>query len=141
MRALIFELRPESLQTEGLVAAIGKLVNALGARHQLKVKLEADEEPDVTLEVKESLYRIAQEAMNNIAKHARAEHVEIQLAKADGRLTLKISDDGMGFDTMQNYPGHLGMYTMRERAEKTGGAFNIESARNRGTRILVTVPV
>lgn len=141
MRALIFELRPESLQTEGLVAALGRLVNAMGARHSLQVRLEAGEEPNVTLEAKESLYRIAQEALNNIAKHARAEHVEIQLTHASGQLILKISDDGIGFDTAQSFPGHLGMHTMRERAEKAGGTFTIESAPHQGTRIWAAIPV
>lgn len=140
MRALIFELRPESLQTEGLVAALGKLVNALGARHQLEVTLEAEDEPDVSLEVKESLYRIAQEAMNNIAKHARAQHVNLQLKAESAELRLEISDDGAGFDTSQNFPGHLGLHTMRERAEKVGGTFAIESAPNAGARIQVMIP-
>lgn len=140
MRALIFELRPESLRTEGLVAALGKLVNALGARHQLEVRFEAGEEPDVAIEVKESLYRIAQEATNNIAKHARAAHVEVRLLDKDGKLTLNISDDGAGFDAGAEYPGHLGMHTMRERAEKVGGTFTITSAPNAGTRIQVTIP-
>jgi signal transduction histidine kinase len=141
MRALIFELRPESLQTEGLVAALGKLVNALGARHQLKVTLEAQAEPDVSLDVKESLYRIAQEALNNIVKHARAQHVYVQLKVEDGELMLEISDDGAGFDASQQFPGHLGMHTMRERAENAGGTFTIESAPNAGTRIQVTIPL
>lgn len=141
MRALIFELRPESLQTEGLVAAVGKLVNAVGARYQLKVQIEASEEPGVALEVKESLYRIAQEALNNIAKHARAQHVEIRLAQGNGQLILKISDDGIGFNTAQSFPGHLGLHSMRERAEKAGGIFAIESAPDQGARIQVTIPL
>lgn len=140
MRALIFELRPESLQTEGLVAALGKLVNALGARYQFKVQLEAGAEPDIPIEVKESLYRITQEALNNITKHAHAHHVNISLkAESDG-LALNISDDGAGFDMSQSFPGHLGLYTMRERAEKAGGTIALDSAPYAGTRILVRIP-
>jgi signal transduction histidine kinase len=141
MRALIFELRPESLRTEGLVAALVKLVNALGARYQLQVTIAAGDEPDVSIDVKESLYRITQEAMNNIAKHARAQRVDVKLAKENGNLILNISDDGAGFDTSAEFPGHLGMYTMRERAEKVGGTFTIESAPDKGTRIQVTIPL
>lgn len=141
MRALIFELRPESLQTEGLVTALGKLVNALGARYRLEVTLETGNEPDISIEPKESLYRIAQEAMNNIAKHARANHVDVKLIDANGQLLLSISDDGAGFDTSAGFPGHLGLHTMRERAEKVGGTFNIESAQNAGTRIQVMIPL
>lgn len=141
MRALIFELRPESLQSEGLVAALGKLINALGARNQLEVQFEAGGEPEVSLDVKESIYRITQEALNNISKHARAQSVEIKLRQENNELILDISDDGAGFDTSAEYPGHLGMHTMRERAEKVGGTFKIESAINHGTHISVEVPV
>lgn len=141
MRALIFELRPESLQTEGLVAALGKLVNALGARYQFKVQMEAGAEPDVPIDVKESLYRIAQEALNNIAKHARARQVSLQLKVESDAVMLEISDDGAGFDVTQNFPGHLGLHTMRERAEKAGGTFAIESAPNAGTRLQVKIPL
>ena len=141
MRALIFELRPESLRTEGLVAALEKLANALGARYQLKVRLEAMDEPATSLDVKESLYRIAQEALNNIAKHANARHVEVRLLKQDDQLVLSITDDGSGFDLTKNYPGHLGLHTMSERAEKLGGSLMIESAPHQGTHIRVKIPV
>jgi signal transduction histidine kinase len=141
MRALIFELRPESLETEGLVAALGKLVNALGARHQLEVRLDAGDEPDVSMDVKESLYRIAQEATNNIAKHAQAKHIEVRLMKGNEQLILMISDDGVGFDTNGEFPGHLGMHTMHERAEKAGGRLTIVSTANTGTQIQVMIPL
>jgi signal transduction histidine kinase len=141
MRALIFELRPESLQTEGLVAALRKLVNALGSRHQLEVQLEAETEPQIPFELKESIYRIVQEALNNIAKHAKASRVEVLLDERADELRVSISDNGKGFDPSQDFAGHLGLHTMRERAEKLGGTFSVESAPNRGSRIWVTIPV
>lgn len=141
MRALIFELRPESLQTEGLVAALGRLVNALGARHQLDVQMEAGDEPGIPIEAKESLYRIAQEALNNIAKHARARSIKIKLTTENDWMTLDISDDGIGFDTSQRFPGHLGLQTMSERVTQLGGTFTMESASNSGTRIQVMIPL
>jgi signal transduction histidine kinase len=140
MRALIFELRPESLRTEGLVAAIGKLVNALGTRHQLEVQMEAGEEPQIPLEAKESLYRITQEAINNIAKHARARLVKIKLGTEKDRLKLDITDDGVGFDTSQRFPGHLGLQTMSERVAQLGGTFTLESVPDQGTHIQVQIP-
>jgi signal transduction histidine kinase len=140
MRALLLALRPESLRTEGLVAALGKLADALGARYQLQVRLEAEGEPDVPLEVNESLYRIAQEALNNIARHAGAGRVDVRLASAAEGLSLQVADDGAGFDTSQQFPGHLGLHTMRERAEKAGGTFAIRSAPGSGTRIQVKIP-
>lgn len=141
MRALIFELRPESLQTDGLVATLQKLVNALGSRHQLKVQLEAGEEPEVSIELKEALYRIAQEAMNNIAKHANASEAEIKLQAEDGQLILAILDNGIGFDTNQKFPGHLGLQSMSERVARSGGKFTLESAPGHGTRIRVRIPL
>ena len=79
MRALIFELRPESLQNEGLVAALTKQSDALRARYKLDVVTHFNPEPDISLEAKEALYRITQEAMHNVAKHARATRIELIL--------------------------------------------------------------
>lgn len=140
MRALIFELRPESLQTEGLVAALTKQSDALRARHKLDVVTRFDPEPDIPLEAKEALYRIAQEAMHNVARHAHATRVELSLLNADGALTLEIRDNGKGFDPAQPYPGHLGLKSMPERAAQIGGAFRIESQPGAGTVVTVTVP-
>ncbi|ABU60253.1 histidine kinase [Roseiflexus castenholzii] len=140
MRALIFELRPESLQTEGLVAALTKQSDALRARHKLDVVTRFDPEPEISLEAKEALYRIAQEAMHNVARHAHATRVELSLLNADGALTLEIRDNGKGFDPAQPYPGHLGLKSMPERAAHIGGAFHIESRPGAGTVITVTVP-
>jgi signal transduction histidine kinase len=131
----------ESLQTEGLVAALGKLTNALGAQYQLKVQLEAGGEPEIPIDVKESLCRITQEALNNIAKHAQAQHVSLQLKVESDVLMLEISDDGVGFDVTQNFPGHPGLHTMRERAEKAGGTLMLDSAPKAGTRIQVRIPL
>lgn len=141
MRALIFELRPESLRTEGLVAALRKLIHALGSRHQLEVQFEAGNEPEIPLEMKESLYRIAQEALNNISKHAKAKRVDVTLAETSKDLVLSITDDGVGFDVSQNFPGHLGLHTMSERAEQFAGNLEIKSAVNEGTYIQVRIPL
>ena len=91
MRALIFELRPESLQSEGLVAALRKQTAALGARHQIPVATEFGPEPELSLTQKEMLYRVAQEAMHNIVKHARATSAEVRLVGDNGRVVLELS--------------------------------------------------
>jgi PAS domain S-box-containing protein len=140
MRALIFELRPEVLEAEGLVAALRKQGEALAARHKLKVMTHFDEEPSVPLTVKEALYRIAQEATHNIVKHARAGQVELALFQVDG-LTLEIKDDGQGFDPQASFSGHLGLHSMRERAEKLGGRFELFSQPGQGTTVRVWLPV
>jgi signal transduction histidine kinase len=135
MRALIFELRPESLRVEGLVAALKKKIEALQARHQLVVEASLCPEPDVSLAVKEALYRVAQEALHNITKHAGASRVEVYLEKRPRYLALSIRDDGVGFDPIKEYPGHLGLRSMRERVEMIEGEFTIESAPGKGTSV------
>ena len=140
MRALIFELRPESLQNEGLVAALTKQADAIHARHKITVATDFGEEPDISLDAKEALYRIAQEAMQNIAKHAHATKVELSMQNKNGSLLLEIRDNGKGFDASHEFPGHLGMKSMPERAAQIGGEFHIQSQPGTGTVITVTIP-
>jgi signal transduction histidine kinase/PAS domain-containing protein len=140
MRALIFELRPESLAQEGLVAALEKQAAAARARHGLDVRAALGPEPDVPLPVKEALFRIAQEALHNTVKHARARSVEVSLGAESGDLVLCVHDDGRGFDPQGAFPGHLGLRSMRERAAAVGGAVEIESAPGRGTKVRAHVP-
>ncbi len=141
MRALIFELRPESLEQEGLVAALGKQADALRARHRLHVELTAGAEPAIALPAKEALYRIAQEAMHNIVKHAEARHVAVTLETCDSHVALTIKDDGVGFNAGGSFPGHLGLVSMRERMERLGGNFTLASALGEGTCVQVRVPL
>ncbi|HET7088515.1 MAG TPA: GAF domain-containing sensor histidine kinase, partial [Anaerolineae bacterium] len=141
MRALIFELRPESLEMEGLVAALTKQTASLHARYHIEVQTAFGDEPRLPLPTKEALYRIAQEALNNIVKHARASRVDVRLEPADGSVGLEIGDNGVGFDPQGEFPGHLGLRSMRERAEKAGGTLAVESAPGQGTCIRVRVPV
>jgi signal transduction histidine kinase len=141
MRALIFELRPESLEQEGLVAALEKQATATGVRHGIAVELSLCPEPEIPLDLKEALYRIAQEAMHNTAKHAEAEHVTLRLATRSDGLTLDVVDDGKGFDATGSFPGHLGLVSMRERIARFGGAVEIESAPGAGTQVHVSLPV
>ena len=140
MRALIFELRPESLEKEGLVAALTKQVEALRARHHIEVAASLCAEPGVPLPVKEAFYRIAQEALQNAVKHARAGRLDVRLTCAEGGIKLEVRDNGVGFDSMAEYPGHLGLHSMRERAQDLGGAFEIVSAPDCGTQIQVYIP-
>lgn len=139
MKSLIFELRPESLATEGLVMALRKHLRALELRHRFALQLDLPGEPEVSLEVKEMLYRIAQEAMNNIVKHAQAKHVWIRLNVSEEKLELQVRDDGHGFDPNKEFPGHLGLRSMRERAEKLGATYEISSKLHEGTTVRVAL--
>jgi signal transduction histidine kinase len=140
MRALIFELRPDSLEKEGLAAALRKQAEALRARHNLDVQTEFCDEPALPFDTKEALYRIAQEGLNNVIKHARATQVAIRLDDCDDKLTLEIQDNGLGFDPQREYPGHLGLKTMQERAARLEGTLEIESAPGQGTLLRATIP-
>jgi PAS domain S-box-containing protein len=140
MRALIFELRPESLENEGLVAALEKQAAALRARHEIEVHTALCDEPDGPLWMKDALYRIAQESLHNTIKHARAENVGLLLEQETEGTMLEVRDDGIGFDPSGSFPGHLGLKSMRERAERLGGTLEVESRLGNGTRILVRVP-
>jgi PAS domain S-box-containing protein len=139
MRALIFELRPDSLEREGLVAALTRQAAAVRVRHKLEVRTEFCREPALPFEAKEALYRITQEALNNVAKHAQASRLDIRLKDDDGTIVLEIQDDGVGFDPQREYRGHMGLHSMRERAVKLGSTLGIESAPGRGTLIRISI--
>jgi signal transduction histidine kinase len=141
MRALIFELRPESLELEGLVAGLEKQAAALRARHNVEVDAELCAEPDVPMPVKEAVSRIAQEALHNTVKHAHATHVDVRLACDAKTITLEVQDNGRGFDPSLPFAGHLGLRSMRERAANLGGTIAIDSAEGAGARIRVSIPV
>jgi signal transduction histidine kinase len=122
------------------VAALEKQAAALRARHGIEVHTALCDEPDGPLWVKDALYRIAQEALHNITKHARAENVGLLLEQETEGIMLEVRDDGIGFDPSGSFPGHLGLESMRERAERLGGTLEVESRPGNGTRILVRIP-
>jgi PAS domain S-box-containing protein len=143
MRALIFELRPGALQEEGLATALRKHTAALSAREGLPIEVQAPE-GRIALEpsTEEHLYRLAQEALHNVVKHAGAGRAVVRLeAEARGRLVLEIDDDGAGFDPATIPDGHLGLRTMADRAQHIGGTLEVRSAPGAGTAVRVVVPV
>lgn len=140
MRALIFELRPESLEEEGLSGALGRQMEAMESRHGLETEVSLEGEPELPLATKQVLYRVAQEALHNVVKHARASRVRLTLRRSGDRSVLEVGDDGVGFDPEDTPPGHLGLRSMRERVEESGGEFCLLSTPGRGTEIRVAVP-
>lgn len=137
MRALIFELRPESLQNEGLLGALTKVSDAVRTRHKLDIVTSFCSEPDISLDAKEMLYRITQEAIYNVIKHASATRIEITLMMKDGKLILEVRDNGKGFDPQGSFPGHLGLQSMRERVANCNGELLIISQPGQGTTVKV----
>jgi signal transduction histidine kinase len=141
MRALIFELRPESLENEGLVVAITKQVAVLRARYNLTVEVDLGDEPALSLEMKLTLYRVAQEALHNIIKHARASVVTLLLTERKQHVILEVGDNGRGFSTADTFPGHLGLQSMRVRVARAAGTIAVVSAPGKGTRVEVCIPL
>jgi signal transduction histidine kinase len=140
MRALIFELRPEALETEGLVAALDRQIEAIRARHGIAARITASAEPELPIEVKQALYRIAQEALWNAVKHAQAGRVDVRLEPEGDSVVLEVADDGVGFDPNGSFPAHLGLRSMHERATEVGGSLEVVGAVGRGTRVIARVP-
>lgn len=141
MRALIFELRPESLEVEGLIALLTRSSDALHARHQLEVQTSFCPEPELPLRAKEALYRVAQEALHNVVRHAEASRATISLTAFEGDIVLEVTDDGIGFDPQAHFPGHLGLQSMRERVEGIGGQLKVTSSPGVGTSIWARIPM
>src|SRR5947209_3273107 len=142
MRALLFELRPGSLREEGLVAALRKQAAALTAREELKVDVQAPTGRIALNEtVEEQLYRLSQEALHNVVKHAQATHVQLCLSIQEDSVTLEVTDNGIGFDLGVRLPGHMGLTTMAERASSLRGDLELRSAPGAGTVVRVTVPI
>jgi signal transduction histidine kinase len=135
MRALIFELRPESLEQEGLVAAIEKQVAATAARYGIEVLADLGEEPALVMSDKQVFYRIGQEALHNVVKHAHASKVEVRLQRHNGTLALEVTDNGVGFESDGSFPGHMGLVSMRERAASIGARLKVHSEPGTGTSI------
>ena len=142
MKSLIFELRPEALREEGLVNAIQKHAEGLAAREELRVELDLSAPPwPLPPDFEEQVFRIAQEALANVVKHAAAEKVVVRLAVDDAaeELVLEVSDNGIGFDPTDRQPGHLGLGTMRERTERLGGRISIDTEQKKGTTVRMVV--
>jgi signal transduction histidine kinase len=141
MRLLVYELRPLALENEGLIGALEQRLETVERRAGIQARVLVKGEVELAPDLEEELYGIAQEALNNALKHAKASQVVLSVHVAEGSLTLEVSDDGKGFDAADTHDaGGLGLVSMRERAEKIGGELAIHSAPGEGTRVTVTVP-
>ena len=141
MRALIFELRPGNLEQDGLTRALKTHTAALQGRIGLPVVVESTlGEERLPLPVEETLYRIAQEALHNVVKHAAARQVRVEVGRKRAGVRLRIEDDGKGFDPAHVPAGHLGLAGMQARATRIGASFSCKSVSGKGTTIEVVVP-
>lgn len=143
MRSLIFELRPAELETEGLAAALRKHVEVVRRLHEQEIELCVEGDRRLPPDVEKGLLRIAQEALGNAVRHSGAGRVTLTLAARDSRVSLRVEDDGDGFDPEEavTRSRRLGLTSMRERAEALGGTLEIDSEPGRGTTVDVEVRV
>jgi signal transduction histidine kinase len=146
--ALAWQIRPAMLDDDGFVPALRRYVEDWSARCRVPAEFWADETVDapgfLTSETETNLYRITQEALNNIAKYAGASSVEVLLTRRGDAAVLLVQDDGNGFDLTEfgsKSVKTMGLVGMRERAGLVGGSFQIESAPGEGTTVYVQVPL
>jgi signal transduction histidine kinase len=138
MRTLLFELRPAAMENKPLGQLLEPLAEAAYARSRAKVSLNVEGDRTVPADVTRTLLRIAQESLNNVAKHAEATEVNISLVLGPAGVVLRIADDGRGFDVEAIPAGHYGLGIMRERASEIGASLKIESKPGAGTEVVVT---
>ncbi|XWX02480.1 response regulator [Aggregatilineales bacterium SYSU G02658] len=137
MRILLLELRPASLTKISLQQLFEQYLQPIRDRRQFELVLDIPEMPPLPPEVQLSLYRIVQEALNNIDKHARASRVVVRGAVQSDHIQVEIIDDGVGFEAGAAAPSSMGLHIMRERAEGIGATLHIDSAPGRGTKITI----
>jgi signal transduction histidine kinase len=138
------ELRPPLLDEYGLDAALGWHAEEFSQRTGIRASV-SDAAAEVTKKLRPvaavALFRIAQEALNNVVKHAHAKSVRVEISAEEGALVLEVRDDGEGFDASAAPRGRWGMTTMRERAEAAGGSFELQSKPGAGTVVRARVPL
>jgi signal transduction histidine kinase len=142
VRRLAVELRPSALDDFGLVAALERLAESFAEQTGISVDFQtalADER--LPEEVETALYRIVQESLTNVVKHAQARRVSILLARKDGAVKAVVEDDGQGFDPAEQTDDGYGLMGMRERLALLGGRLEVESGHDGGTTIAAEVPV
>lgn len=137
MRTLLLELRPSALLKADIADLLRQLAEAVTGRAQIKIRMDVEPVPPLPAEVKIAFYRIAQEALNNVIKHAQANCVELEVKAEAGTIALRIRDDGRGFDQTDVPAGHFGLDNIRERAEGIGAEVIIDSGPEHGTQITV----
>lgn len=143
IRRLIYDLRPVAIDEVGLVTATLELCRRCERDWQIAFEVNADESAvrDVVPARQIALYRLIQEVLQNVKKHARAHNVKLKIARSGKVVIIDVHDDGKGFNPSVIPDGHFGIIGMRERAAYLGGNVHIDSAPDRGTLFRISVPV
>jgi signal transduction histidine kinase len=138
LRTLLVEIYPPELHRAGLAAALADLLTAAESRG-LETRLEVDPELELGREAEALFFRVAQEALRNVIKHAGATHVGVEVARANGRTHLLVEDDGRGFDAERDGDGHFGLRILADLVRDSGGQLEIDSTPGTGSRVFVEV--
>jgi signal transduction histidine kinase len=142
LRAVVFELRPGSLEAEGLATVLRKHVEVLRRVSGQQIELRVCDVPRLAPGPATQVLRIAQEALGNAMRHSAAKRISVKLGGADGRLFMKVTDDGCGFDPAgpEVRGQRLGLTSMEERATELGGTLTVSSEIGAGTTVRLEVP-
>jgi len=141
-RLISDEARPASLDLLGLGAALAQAVQWFGLRHNVKVAMTgADAAQGLPAPAATQIFRIAQEALTNVARHAHAQHVDLHLSRDEEAFVLRLRDDGRGIDHAQRRPGSIGLFSMAERAREIGARLDIASGPSGGTEVCLRLPL
>ena len=136
LSGLIHELRPVGLQDQGLATALGEAVERWSRQTAIEASTVLKGSPEPAVDVEQALFRVAQEALSNVAKHSQARQVEVTLSRLGDDLVLEVIDDGQGFSPASAMGLGMGLRSMRERMEALGGELEVHSKPGKGTRVL-----
>jgi two-component system sensor histidine kinase DegS len=150
IRRLIYDLRPVALDELGLVPAVREHLARCEQECGLVIRFTADDPAEraglrgerLPGPIETALFRIVQEAVNNVIRHAQAQHLSVELTRSAERVQLHITDDGQGFDAQLPHSGrHIGLWSMAQRVEQLGGQFEVQSVPGQGTTVTAVLPV
>lgn len=139
MRLFLYQMQPIDVDKDGLISVLHHRLAAVEGRADIKARLLADDEITISKDKEIALYYIAQEALNNILRHAKAKSISVTLKQGRKNVILEIQDDGCGFDLRKVERGGLGLRNMRERTSQINGILKISSKPDQGTTIVVTI--
>ena len=137
---LIHELRPEPLEALGLRRALESLAESTAEQSGIAIETRIEIAARLSADAERAVYRLCQEGLNNVVKHSEASRATLAATQTNGELTLRVADDGAGFDASQASSG-VGLRSMRERVELLGGTFRIASRPGGGTEIKASLPI
>ncbi len=141
LNVLIHQMRPAALEGKGLSGALRDYATDWSRRSEIPAEVHVRGEREAPLEVEQALFRVAQEALANVARHSGAKSVEVDLVYDADRLMLRVADDGHGFDPAKDTGDGFGLRSMSERLAKLGGRVDVESAPGEGTRVICVCPL